>query len=87
MTYIAEKEFEVDDEIKLKGTPLHETSEKEYTVEFLTMNVKVSDSGSVHFEYISDNIHKTFTFSSKPLIIGAYEVDQWVDEVYDNHDL
>lgn len=87
MTYIATKEFDVDNEVTLKGTPLHETAEKQYSPHFLTMKVQVSDSGSVRFDYVSDNIHKSFTFSSKPTIIGAYDVDSWLDDVYDEHNL
>lgn len=87
MTYIAEKQFDVDNEVTLKGTPLHTGATKEYTPHFLDMRVKISDSGNVRFEYVSDNIYKSFTFSSKPTIIGAYEIDQWIDEVYNKHNL
>lgn len=87
MTYIAQETFDVDNEVTLKGTPLHETAEKEYNPHFLTMIVKVSDDGGVHFEYDSENVLKSFLFSSKPTIIGAYEVDEWIDEIYDEHNL
>jgi hypothetical protein len=87
MTYIAEEVFEVDNEVTLTGSPIHETVEKTYESHFLTMKVKVSDSGGVRFEYESENIHKSFSFTSRPQIIGAYEVDSWLEEVYEEYDL
>lgn len=87
MSYLAKRKFDVDNKVTLKGSPTNVGGIKEYNPHFLTMIVKITDSGGVRFEYDSDNVHKTFSFSSKPTIIGAHNIDKWIDKIYDENDL
>lgn len=87
MSYIAKKEFNLDAEVILEGTPSHKKTETQYHPHFLDMVVSVSDTGSVRFEYKSENIHKAFSFSSKPEITGAPEIENWLNKIYNEHNL
>lgn len=90
MTYVAEKTFTIS-RLRVTGYKLAKANYEETITKDMSgfggsdIVFKVTDSGGLHIEYASDNVHKTWIFSTVS-DVQPQKVSQWVDSNTDDED-
>lgn len=84
MSYVAEKTFTIR-RLRVTGYQLAKANVKETISQDMSafggsdIVFKITDSGGLHIEYDSDDVHKTWLFSSVSEV-QPQKVSKWIDE-------